>query len=80
MGGLFKFLSEKIIFNINLDEIEFEFFDGVWDELLSGLIVDEIIDVIEEVFFYLVEKMGISFKEFEVLLIDFLKFENKLVK
>jgi formylglycine-generating enzyme required for sulfatase activity len=80
MGGLFKPLSEKITPNINPDEIEFEFFDGVRDELLSGLTVDEITDVIEEVSSYLAEKMGISLKEFEALLIDSSKPENKLAK
>ncbi|MBS9771951.1 MAG: formylglycine-generating enzyme family protein [Trichodesmium erythraeum GBRTRLIN201] len=80
MGGLFKPLSEKITPNINPDEIEFEFFDGVRDELLSGLTVDEITDVIEEVSSYLAEKMGISPKEFEALLIDSSKPENKLAK
>ncbi|MDE5110789.1 MAG: formylglycine-generating enzyme family protein, partial [Trichodesmium sp. St7_bin2_1] len=80
MGGLFKPLSEKITPNINPDEIEFEFFDGVRDELLSGLTVDEITDVIEEVSSYLAEKMGKSLKEFEALLIDSSKTENKLAK
>ena len=80
MGGLFKPLSEKITPNINPDEIEFEFFDGVRDELLSGLTVDEITDVIEEVSSYLAEKMGISLKQFEALLIDSSKPENKLAK
>ena len=82
MGGLFKPLSETVTVtpNINPDEIEFEFFDGVRDELLSGLTIDEITDVIEEVSFYLAEKMGKSLKDFEALLINSRNRESELAK
>ena len=69
MGGLFKPLTETVTPNINPDEIEFKFFDGVRDELLSWLTVNEISFAIEQVSSYLADRMGKSLNEFEALLI-----------
>ena len=82
MGGLFKPLNKTVTVtpNINPDEVEFEFFDGVRDELLSGLTIDEITDVIEEVSFYLADKMGKSLKDFEALLINSQNRQGELAK
>ena len=80
MGGLFKPLTETITPKINPDEIEFEFFDGVRDELLSWLTVPEITSTIEKVSAYLASKMGKSLKEFEALLISPQNHDSHLAK
>jgi len=70
MGGLFEPLTETMTPHSEPDEIEFHFFPGLREELLSQLTVDEIASVIERVSAYVAEKMGISLRDFEARLMS----------
>jgi formylglycine-generating enzyme required for sulfatase activity len=70
MGGLFKPLDETITPHIDPDEIEFYFHEGIREELLTCLTIDEITLVMETASAYIAQKMGKTQREFEALLVS----------
>lgn len=67
MGGLLRFLFE-IKVDINFDDVLYGFVDGVRELLIDFMFLDWVINVVDKVLEYVVERVGLLLEDFVVVL------------